>query len=70
MKHWIKLYVCTLRKDLSIILAVAILFIFVMDMWLKYSGAQRFFCSDGKFLVCFIHSLCIFIRILFFRRAL
>ena len=50
MKHWIKLYVCTLRKDLSIILAVAILFIFVMDMWLKNIPAPNgFFVAMGNF---------------------
>ena len=43
MKHWFKLYVCTLRKDLSIILAIAILFIFVMDMWLKNIPAPTVF---------------------------
>ena len=50
MKRWIKLYVCTLRKDLSIILAVAILFIFAMDMWLKNIPAPNsFFVAMGNF---------------------
>ena len=50
MKHWFKLYVCTLRKDLSIILAIAILFIFVMDMWLKNIPAPNsFFVAIGNF---------------------
>lgn len=50
MKHWIKLYVCTLRKDLSIILAFAILFIFAMDMWFKNIPAPNsFFVAMGNF---------------------